>query len=121
MSREGLLCRLCDLASLTLKVQDQRIATLSEAASFVEGITLIAYRTSGLSDRRTEFLRPKNSAISAALRQRSNSGSDYAGFLVIRNGHHRRDACLFSIDIQFPKLDVAGSIPVSRVSDRTDL
>src|SRR5215831_9424609 len=28
---------------------------------------------------------------------------------------------LFSIAIRFPKLDVAGSIPVSRVSDRTDL
>jgi len=25
--------------------------------------------------------------------------------------HHRRDASLDSIDIQFPKLDVAGSIP----------
>jgi hypothetical protein len=36
------------------------------------------------------------------------------GFLVVRNEHHRRDASLFSIAVQFPKLDVAGSIPVSR-------
>jgi calcineurin-like phosphoesterase len=46
--------------------------------------------------------------ISAALRQGSNGGSDFAGFLVVRNEHHRRDASLFSIAVQFPKLDVAG-------------
>ena len=33
---------------------------------------------------------------------------------VFRNGRSRRDCCLYSIDAQFPKLDVAGSIPVSR-------
>src|SRR5262249_8359617 len=42
--------------------------------------------------------------ISAALRQRSNGGSDFVGFLVIRNEHRRRDASLFSIAVQFPKL-----------------
>jgi hypothetical protein len=54
--------------------------------------------------------------ISAALRQGSNGGSDFVGFLVVRNEHHRRDASLVSIAVQFPKLDVAGSIPVSRSS-----
>ena len=43
----------------------------------------------------------------------SNCGSDFVGFLMLRKEHHRRDARLFSIAIQFPKLDVAGSIPVS--------
>ena len=52
--------------------------------------------------------------ISAALRQSSNVDSHFVGFLVVRNEHHRRDASLFSIAVQFPKLDVAGSIPVSR-------
>ena len=52
--------------------------------------------------------------ISAALRQDWNGGSDFVGFLVVRNEHHRRDASLFSIAVQFPKLDVGGSIPVSR-------
>ena len=33
---------------------------------------------------------------------------------VFRNGRSRRHCCLYSIDAQFPKLDVAGSIPVSR-------
>jgi hypothetical protein len=33
-----------------------------------------------------------------------------------QNQRHRRDCVLFSIDTQFPKLDVAGSIPVSRFS-----
>jgi hypothetical protein len=28
------------------------------------------------------------------------------GLLVVRNGHHRRDASLFSIAVQFPKLNV---------------
>src|SRR5262249_35999276 len=42
--------------------------------------------------------------ISAALRQGSNCGSDFVGVLVIRNEHHRRDASLFSIAVQFPKL-----------------
>jgi hypothetical protein len=52
--------------------------------------------------------------ISAALRQGSNGDNEFVGFLVVRNEHHRRDASLFSIAVQFPKLDVAGSIPVSR-------
>ena len=52
--------------------------------------------------------------ISAALRQDLNDDSDLVGFLVVRNEHHKRDASLFSIEHQFPKLDVAGSIPVSR-------
>jgi hypothetical protein len=52
--------------------------------------------------------------ISAALREGSNGDNDFVGFLVVRNEHHRRDASLFSIAVQFPKLDVAGSIPVSR-------
>jgi len=52
--------------------------------------------------------------ISAALRQDLNDDSDLFGFLVVRNEHHKRDASLFSIEHQFPKLDVAGSIPVSR-------
>jgi hypothetical protein len=42
--------------------------------------------------------------ISAALRQASNGGCDFVGFLVVRNEHHRRDASLFSIAVQFPKL-----------------
>src|SRR5262249_24092157 len=54
--------------------------------------------------------------ISAALRQGSNSDSHFVGFLVVQNEHHRRDASLFSIAVRFPKLDVAGSIPVSRFS-----
>ena len=45
--------------------------------------------------------------ISAALRHALNSDSDFVGFLVIRNGHHGRDASLCSIDIQFPKVEVA--------------
>jgi hypothetical protein len=52
--------------------------------------------------------------ISAALRRASNSNSDFVGVLVIRNEHHGRDASLYSIEVQFPKLDVAGSIPASR-------
>src|SRR5262245_21352676 len=52
--------------------------------------------------------------ISAALRHGLNSGSDFVGFLMLRNEHHGRDARLYSIAIRFPKLDVAGSIPVSR-------
>ncbi len=52
--------------------------------------------------------------ISAALRHDSNSSGDFVGFLVVRNEHHRRDASLFSIAVQFPKLDVVGSIPISR-------
>jgi hypothetical protein len=35
--------------------------------------------------------------------------------LMTENEQRRRDCCLFSIDIHFPKLDVAGSIPVSRL------
>jgi hypothetical protein len=54
--------------------------------------------------------------ISAALRQGSNGDNDFVGVLVIRNEHHRRDASLDSSEVQFPKLDVAGSIPVSRFS-----
>ena len=42
--------------------------------------------------------------ISAALRQDWNWGNDFVGFLVVRNEHHRRDASLFSIAVQFPKL-----------------
>jgi hypothetical protein len=42
--------------------------------------------------------------ISAALRQGSDCDSHFVGFLVVRNEHHRRDASLDSIDIQFPKL-----------------
>jgi hypothetical protein len=69
--------------------------------------------------------------ISAALRQRPNSDSDYFGFLVIRYGHQRRDASLDSIDIQLPKLAtrLRAAIPVFEskpytpiryhVSDRT--
>jgi hypothetical protein len=34
--------------------------------------------------------------------------------LMTGNEQRRRDCCLFSIDVHFPKLDVAGSIPVSR-------
>jgi hypothetical protein len=34
--------------------------------------------------------------------------------LLTKNEQRRRECCLFSIDIHFPKLDVAGSIPVSR-------
>src|SRR5260370_22727456 len=30
--------------------------------------------------------------------------------LMTRNEQRRRDCCLFSIDVHFPKLDVAGSI-----------
>ena|SRR2546422_10966224 len=53
--------------------------------------------------------------IPAALRHDSNSSRDFVGFLVVRNGHHRRDAVLFSIAIQFPmKLGVGGSMPVTR-------
>jgi len=40
---------------------------------------------------------------------------------LTQNESHKRQCSLFSIERQFPKLDVAGSIPVSRVSDRTDL
>src|SRR6266516_8200044 len=35
--------------------------------------------------------------ISAALRHDSNGGSDFVGFLMVRNEHRRRDARLFSI------------------------
>lgn len=42
--------------------------------------------------------------ISAALRHVLNSDSDFLGFVVVRNEHHRRDASLFSIAVQFPKL-----------------
>ena len=34
--------------------------------------------------------------------------------LLTKNEQRRRYCCLFSIDVRFPKLDVAGSIPVSR-------
>jgi hypothetical protein len=33
---------------------------------------------------------------------------------IFRNGRGKGGCCLFSIDAQLPKLDVAGSIPVSR-------
>jgi len=52
--------------------------------------------------------------ISVALRRPPNSFSDFIGFLVVRNEHHKTRCVLFSIAVQFPKLDVAGSIPVSR-------
>src|SRR5215510_3854436 len=44
--------------------------------------------------------------ISAALRQELNRGSDFVGFLMLRKEQHGRDARLFSIAVQFPKLDV---------------
>jgi len=42
----------------------------------------------------------------AALRHDPNGGNEFVRFLVVRNEHHRRDASLFSIAIQFPKLAV---------------
>jgi hypothetical protein len=53
---------------------------------------------------KTNSFDPKLCRISAALRQGSNGDNDIVGFLVVRNEHHRRDASLFSIDVQFPKL-----------------
>ena len=47
--------------------------------------------------------------ISSALRL-LNSDSDFLGCLVIRNGHHRRDASLDLIDIQFPKVETRTGI-----------
>src|SRR5439155_772332 len=47
-----------------------------------------------------------------------NDDSDFVGVLMLREEHHRQDARLFSIAIQFPKLDVAGSIPSSRFSNQ---
>jgi hypothetical protein len=44
--------------------------------------------------------------ISAALRHDLNGGSDFLGFLMLRNEHHGHDALLFSIAIQFPKLAI---------------
>jgi hypothetical protein len=38
--------------------------------------------------------------------------------LLTKNEQRRRECCLFSIDVQFPKLEVAGSIPVSRFSNQ---
>src|SRR5690349_12272841 len=66
--------------------------------------------------KKTNSLATNRCSITAALRPGSNGDNDFAGFLVVRNEHHRRDASLFSIAVQFPKLDVAGSIPVSRSS-----
>jgi len=70
------------------------------------------WRSTGFE--KTNSFETKLCRISAALRQGSNGDNDFVGFLVVRNEHHRRDASLFSIAVQFPKLDVAGSIPVSR-------
>ena len=52
--------------------------------------------------------------ISTALRTISNRDSENPSKLVFRNEHHRRGCSLFSIDIQFAKVEVAGSNPVSR-------
>jgi hypothetical protein len=49
--------------------------------------------------------------ISAALRHDANGDSDSVGLSVVRNEHRGRDARLFSVAIQFPKLDVAGRSP----------
>ena len=35
-------------------------------------------------------------------------------FSMVRMHRHGRLSCLFSTSLRFPKLDVAGSIPVSR-------
>ena len=40
--------------------------------------------------------------------------SELGLILLTKNEQRRRECCLFSIDVHFPKLDVAGSIPVSR-------
>src|SRR5437773_7093832 len=48
--------------------------------------------------------------ISTQLRRRKSQNRETGRVEVFRNGRSRRDCFLFSIDTQFPKLDVAGSI-----------
>jgi hypothetical protein len=52
--------------------------------------------------------------VSTQLRGWKRQNRETVRVEVFRNGRSRRDCCLYSIDAQFPKLDVAGSIPVSR-------
>jgi len=63
---------------------------------------------------------PKLCRIAAALRHDLNSRSDFHVFLMLRNEHHGRDARLYSIAIQFPKLDVAG-VTVGHPETRTPI
>jgi len=42
-------------------------------------------------------------------------------FSMVRMHRHGRLSCLFSTSLRFPKLDVAGSIPVSRSNLFSDL
>jgi hypothetical protein len=52
--------------------------------------------------------------IITQLTEDKRGSREFSGELVNQDRRHRRDCSLFPIDAQFPKLDVAGSIPVSR-------
>jgi len=77
--------------------------------------------TAGLSDP-GENLRSKKEAETPneifysdySLQRRSEAIVVFSAYSVVRMHRNGRVSSLFSIELRFPKLDVAGSIPVSR-------
>jgi hypothetical protein len=60
------------------------------------------------------FAREIDMTPDASILHEGVAGQNRQCGMPIRFEQRRRECCLFSIDVHFPKLDVAGSIPVSR-------
>jgi hypothetical protein len=74
----------------------------------------VPYRRGKARERIRSCFHEKFYPVSTQLRVEKEQNRETVCAEVFRNGRSRRHCCLFSIDAQFPKLDVAGSIPVSR-------
>ena len=85
------------------------------------GSLLKAAEAAGLGDP-GENLRSKNEERQArggfysdySVQRRSEALVVFSAFSVVRMHRNGRVSSLFSTELRFPKLDVAGSIPVSR-------